>query len=200
MRESCWPRGGFDPLDHKRAQSASFVTFRQVAELYLAAHRPGWRSERHARAWEQSLRDMIPVLGDRAIEAVDVAAVMRVLELMRRLVPETASRVRARIEAVLDFASARGWRSSENCARWRGHLANLLPASRKVAAVRHYRAMPFAEVPAFIRELRRLEGIPARALEFCILTATRTAETLGATWMEFESQETKPLPPMDHPS
>ena len=178
---------GVDPLTHKRAARGSSVTFKEVAELYLASHRTGWRSKRHAIEWLRSLEiHALPTIGGMPVGAVDTATVMRVLEPIWRQVPETASRVRGRIEAVLDFAKTRGWRAGENPARWRGHLMNLLPASGKVAAVRHFAAIPYINVPGVVRELREQQGLAARALEFCILTATRTGEVLGARWGEFD--------------
>lgn len=177
---------GIDPLGQK-GRPALPPMFREVALAYIEGHRAGWRSAKYGREWTSTLeRFVFPVLGDMAVSDVDVGAVMRVLDPIWRKVPETASRVRGRIEAVLDYASARGWRTGENPARWRGHLANLLPRKTKVRPVRHYTAMPWQEVPAFVRVLRTQEGIAARALEFCILTAARTREVLGAKWSEID--------------
>jgi integrase len=120
------------------------------------------------------------------VQDIDTTLVMRAIEPLWRTRPETASRVRGRIEAVLDWAKVNGFRDGENPARWRGHLNHLLPARSKVRRVKHHPALPYSEVPAFVAELRKREGAAARALEFLILTATRTGELLGASWDEFE--------------
>jgi integrase len=117
---------------------------------------------------------------------VDTGMVLKALEPIWATKPETASRVRGRIEAVLDWSKARGYREGENPARWRGHLDKLLPARRKVRKVEHHAALPYAELPTFMADLRKREGIGARALEFAILTAARTGEVIGATWAEID--------------
>ena len=117
-------------------------------------------------------------------QSIDTALVVKVLESIWTSKPETASRVRGRIESILDWAKARGYRAGENPARWRGHLDHLLPHHRKVARVKHHAAMPYAELPEFMLELRGLQGIAARAVEFTILTAARLGESLGARWDE----------------
>jgi integrase len=123
-----------------------------------------------------------PLLGKLPVAQVGVGEVMRVLEPLWRQKTETASRLRGRIEAVLDYAAARGWRSGENPARWRGHLDNLLPARSKVAKVEHHSALPWREVGTFTAALAKEEGVSALALRFAILTAARTGEVIGARW------------------
>ena len=184
---------GVDPIEHRkaakeaRAVAAASLTFEQVAARYITAHEAGWRSDKHAAQWRATLEAYaFPVFGSRSVAAVDVGLVMRAVEPIWRAKPETASRVRGRIESVLDYATARGWRHGDNPARWRGHLENLLPQRSKVARVKHHAALPYAEVGAFLSELRQAEGIGARALEFTILTAARTGETIGATWAEID--------------
>ena len=117
---------------------------------------------------------------------IDTARVCKALEALWHSKTDTATRVRARIEAVLNWAQTRGYRAGENPARWRGHLANLLPARSKVAAIEHFAAMPYAEVPGLIAALRQREGISALALQFLVLTAARTGEVLGARWSEID--------------
>jgi integrase len=129
------------------------------------------------------------VLGALSIQAIDTNVVLRVLEPIWKTKPETASRVRGRIESILDWAKVRGLRQGENPARWRGHLDHLLPAKSKVRRVKHHAALPYAELPKFIAELRTQEGVAARALEFTILTASRTGETIGAVWDELNTSE-----------
>src|SRR5207237_7538944 len=126
-----------------------------------------------------------PHFGELPVQVVDVGLVMKAVEPIWTEKPETASRVRGRIEAVLDWATARGYREGENPARWRGHLQNLLAPRYKVKRVEHHAALPYPELGAFIVELRGQEGIGARALEFAILTAARTGEVIGARWSEF---------------
>ena len=118
------------------------------------------------------------------MQAVDTGLVMKAVEPIWTVKPETAGRVRGRIEAVLDWATVRGYREGENPARWKGHLENLLPARSKVARVEHHAALPYAELPGFMAELREREGVAACALEFAILTAGRTGEVLGARWLK----------------
>jgi integrase len=129
-----------------------------------------------------------PRFGQVAVAAIDTALVTDALEPIWTAKPETAGRVRGRIESILDWAKARGFRDGENPARWRGHLDALLPDRRKLRRVVHHAALPYVEAPAFINELRQREAIAARALEFAILTAGRTSEVLGARWPEIQGE------------
>jgi integrase len=169
----------------------------------MAAHQGGWRNPKHAAQWPATLGTYVyPVMGDLPVDAIDTALVMKVLEPIWQTKPETASRVRGRIEAVLDWAKAADYRNGENPARWRGHLQNLLmkPSSAAKAARRskgrseHHAALPYREIGAFIAELRQQEGVAARALEFAILTAGRTNEVLGARWEEFTDERIWTVP------
>lgn len=190
-------RDGRDPLAERDAARAAAKnaeakgkTFSDVATLYVAAHEVGWKSARHHHQWTRSLRDyVLPRIGDLPVDEISVAHVMAVLEPIWHDVPETASRVRGRIESVLDYAKARGWRHGENCARWRGHLDSLLPSRARLAAVEHHPALPWHEIAEFMADLRNQGGgVPVLALEFTILTGARTTETLGATWTEVDRQ------------
>ena len=170
--------------------AAKAVTFENAAEQYIAAHAAGWHGGRQEAQWRQSLTDFaFPMLGKLPVLAIDTALVLRVLEPIWQTKTETASRVRGRIEAVLDWAAARGFRQGENPARWRGHLENLLPKRSKVRRVEHHAALPYAEIGAFTTQLRQQDGVAARALEFAILTAARTEEVLGAQWSEINLSE-----------
>ncbi|HEY6433560.1 MAG TPA: integrase arm-type DNA-binding domain-containing protein, partial [Acetobacteraceae bacterium] len=185
-------RKGIDPIDARRRAvvetrtALGGLTFRQVADKYLAAHEAGWRNEKHRWQWGQTLDVACETIGTIKIKAIQTADVMRVLEPIWKKTPETASRLRGRIESVIDYATAHGWRTGENPARWRGHLAKLLPAPGKLARVKHHAALPWEEVGAFMAELRDQEGSAARALEFAILTAARTGEVIGARWAEID--------------
>jgi integrase len=187
-------RDGTDPIEQRREklaatriESAKIMTFDACAEHYIAAHRAGWRNPKRASQWPNTLATYVsPVFGSVPVQAVDVGLVMKALEPIWREKPETASRVRGRIESVLDWATARGYRQGDNPARWRGHLENLLPARAKVQRVEHHAALPYPEIGEFIEELRCQEGIAARALETAILTATRTGELIGARWSEID--------------
>jgi len=128
------------------------------------------------------------LIGSLPVQDVDVSLVMKVLEPIWMSKPETATRMRERIEQVLDWAKVRGYREKENPARWRGHLQNLLPNSSKVRRVKHHPALPYAQVAEFMATLRKREGVSAAALEFAILTAARTSEVIGATWDEIDVQ------------
>jgi len=191
-------REGGDPIEDRRAKRnqkklevAKAISFRQCAEAYIKAHQAGWSNPKHAAQWPATLTSYAyPMFGELPVQAVDVALVMKAVEPIWTEKPETASRVRGRIEAVLDWATARGYRQGENPARWRGHLENLLPKKSKVHCVEHLAALPYVELPAFMAELRQQEGVAALALRFTILTGARTGEALGTTWPEidFESR------------
>jgi integrase len=129
------------------------------------------------------------MFGSLPVQAIDVGLVLKALEPIWTAKPETANRVRGRIESVLDWATARGYRQGENPARWRGHLENLLPGKSKVRRVKHHAALPYVEMADFMTQLKEQEGVAARALEFTILTAARTGEVIGATWSEINFDE-----------
>jgi integrase len=199
---------GIDPIEARhagraraRVEAAKALTFKECAEKYTGAHRAGWRNAKHAAQWEATLKTYAdPIIGRLPVQAIDTPAVMKVLEQPVRFGPnesaplwtgrtETASRLRGRIEAILDWARVRGYRGGENPARWRGHLDKLLPTRSKVQKVKHHAALPYDELPEFIATLRAQKGIGARALEFAILTAARTGEVLGARWGELDFAE-----------
>lgn len=183
---------GVDPIEARKARRATTrlaeargTTFRACAEQLIASHEVSWRNPKHRAQWPATLKAYAyPVIGDLPVMAVDTTSVLQVLEPIWATKPETASRVRGRIEAVLDWAKARALREGQNPAQWRGHLDHLLPARSKVRRVRHHPALPYAELPAFVVQLQARDGIAARALEFVILTASRTGEALGARWEE----------------
>ncbi|BDG74070.1 tyrosine-type recombinase/integrase [Roseomonas fluvialis] len=195
-------RAGLDPMaerDRKATEAkaeaerlaahaqAKARVFRDVAAEYIAAHSPGWRNAKHRAQWTATLTTYAyPTIGGQPVDEIATDDVLRCLQPIWTAKPETAKRVRGRIEAVIDYATARGWRETVNPARWRGHLANLLPARSKVRRVQHHAALPWQEIGAFMVDLRKRPGTAARALEFCILTATRTGETLGARWSEID--------------
>jgi integrase len=183
----------------RRAAAAKATTFRQAAEAYIRSHRDGWRNAKHAEQWSSTLKTYVyPTLGDLPVSDIDVDLVMRVLEQevdveggrsRARLwiaKSETASRLRGRIEAVLGWAAARGLRTGDNPAVWKGRLQHQLPARSKVRRVEHHAALPYQAIPAFIRTLKAQQGTAARALELAVLTATRTSEVLNATWREID--------------
>ena len=184
---------GIDPLDVRheakaaRKAATDALTFRQTAVRYIAAHRAGWKNDKHAAQWAATLETYVhPWFGDRPVAAVDTGDVMKAVEPIWSEKPETASRVRGRIESILDYAKSRGWRAGENPARWKGHVANLLPKKTKVRAVEHHAALPWAEIGQFMAALEAEVGTAALALRFTILTAARTGETIGATWSEID--------------
>ncbi len=187
---------GIDPLAAreagraaKRQEAVAGISFRAVAELYIKAHSPTWRNEKHRAQWGSTLTAYAyPHFGDKPVAAIGTGDVMAALDRLWHEKPETAARLRGRIETVLDYAGTREWRRGENPARWRGHLQNLLPARAKVRAVEHHAALPWAETAAFVAALRGREGVAARALEFAVLTAARSGEVRGATWGEIDLQ------------
>jgi integrase len=182
---------GLDPIaerdverERKALEAAKAITFSEAAERYIKAHEGKWRNEKHKAQWRSTLTTYTePAFGSLAVQAVDTDLVLQALEPIWNAKRETASRLRGRIENVLDWATARGLRQGANPARWKGHLKHLLPA-RIAVAVKHHAAMAYADVPAFMERLRAQDGISPRALEFTILTAARTGETIGARWFE----------------
>lgn len=185
---------GVDPIDEREARKAAqaaerakVLTFKQCAEDYIAAHRAGWKSAKHADQWKATLETYAyPVIGDLQVQMIETAHVMKILTADKfwNEKTETASRVRGRIEKILDRAKALKLRNGENPAAWRGHLDQLLPAKSQVSPVKNHPALPYAEMPDFMAKLRAKEGVSARALEFTILTAARTGDIIGATRRE----------------
>jgi hypothetical protein len=188
---------GIDPLGERLAARsalvaavASTMSFQKASELFIDAHEAGWSNVKHAAQWSATLKTYAyPTIGALSVADVQTAHVISILEPIWRTKTETASRVRGRIESVLDWCTVRGYRQGANPARWKGHLEHLLPARGAVQKVEHHAALPFQEVGAFLAELRKHEGMGARALEFAILTATRSGEVRGATWQEVDLQE-----------
>ena len=184
---------GIDPIAARRAASALLraelakaFTFKAAALAYIDAHEPGWRNAKHAQQWRNTLASTYPLIGSELVRDVSLPHVLPILEPIWKSRTETASRLRGRIESVLDWAAARGYRDGLNPARWKGHLDHLLPAPSKIAKAGHHAAVPVAEVGAFMKALRAQPGVGARALEFLVLTAARSGEVRGATWAEFD--------------
>jgi integrase len=191
-------RAGKDPIDARDAQrgadrlaaeveKAKGITFDQCRDAYFAAHQSGWRSAKYAAGWKRTLEQYAsPVFGSLPVDAIDTAAVAKVLDPIWTDKRVTAALIRARIEAVLDWATARKHRTGENPARWKGHLKNLYPAVKKGRRVEHYAAMLYGEIAEFMVRLRTDKTMAARGLEFLILTGGRKGEVLGAPWDEIE--------------
>ena len=185
-------REGIDPLEARRAakdaaQASREMTFKAVAEAYIAAHKDTWRNAKHREQWPSTLETYVyPRFGQKPVNAVTVHDVLGVLRPIWHEKPETASRVRGRIETVLDSATAQHLRAGENPARWRGHLEHLLPKREKLAKVEHHAAAPWAELPTLYRKLTESKGMAALCLRFLILTAARSGEARGATWGEID--------------
>jgi integrase len=179
---------GENPIAAKRRAaltSAGTPTFGAIADELLAAKKSEWRNEKHQAQWRASLTELVRSLRDRRVDEIDTEAVLGVLKPLWQSKPETASRLRGRIEAVLDAAKARGYRSGENPAAWRGHLSHLLPKRAKLTRG-HHAAMPYQEIPTFVAKLRESNSFAARALEFAILTAARSGEVYHARWSEID--------------
>eukprot|EP01037_Dinobryon_pediforme_P005931 gene5931-6001_t len=162
-------------------------TFRAVAKQYVSAHEAGWRNAKHAVQWTSTLETYAyPHFGDVSVAEITTGQVMLALTPIWNVKPETASRVRGRIEAVLDYATAPGWRTGPNPARWKGHLKSMLPERSKLGVVEHHAALPWRDMAGFMSALRALDNMAASALELTILCATRSGETLGAQWREID--------------
>ncbi len=180
---------GVDPLAAKRLekQREKGTTFKDVATELIEAKRPAWKNTKHAAQWSSTLETYAyPTLGDLDVATIDTEHVLQVLRPIWTAKHETATRLRQRMEAVMDAATARKLRDGANPARWKGHLSMLLSAIPKAMRVSHHAAMAWADLPAFMSELREKDSISARALEFTILTACRTGEVTGAKWAEFD--------------
>lgn len=190
-------KAGIDPLEERQradaeakakeqAEKVAAITFKTMAETHIAANKDSWRNPKHRQQWENTLKSYAyPVIGDLPVAEVDTPHVLQILEPIWREKTETASRLRGRIETVLDSAKARGYRQGENPARWRGHLAQILPARTKLSRG-HHKAMPYDAIPAFVKQLQAREAVAALALEFVILTAARTGEVIAADWSEVD--------------
>lgn len=174
---------------HLLATSATEKTFGWCASEFLRAKAPEWNNPKHRQQWQNTLETYaMPHLGKLTVSQIDLPHVLACLEPIWNDKNETASRVRGRIESVLDWATVRKYRTGDNPARWKGHLDKVLPAPAKVQKVEHHKAVAIDELPRFMLELRRREGIAARALEFLVLTATRSGEVRGAKWSEIHEQ------------
>lgn len=187
-------RKGIDPIEHRRAaakakaaEAASAKTFEAVEDEFIASHKAGWKNEKHGDQWKATLKAYAyPVFGQKPVSEVTVDDVLECLQPIWEAKPETASRVRGRIENILDYARTRGWREGENPARWKGHLDHLLPARAKIARVQHHAALPWRELPAVMDKLAAAGGTSALCLRFTILTAARSGEARGARWHEID--------------
>src|SRR5262245_26245792 len=183
---------GIDPISshresvaQRRASDAKSLTFKECATRYIAAHEAAW-GQRHHEAWTSTLRDHCGVLADLPVRMIETAHVMQVLSPIWKERTVTASRLRGRIEAVLDWAKVSGFRDGENPARWRGHLKHLLPAPGDVRGVEHHPALPYTEIGAFVAKLRKNTSMSAKCLEFMVLTAARLGEARYAVWDEVD--------------
>jgi integrase len=186
-------QAGHDPIEARQGRrtavvisAAKSMSFSEAATAFIQAHSVAAKS---VAQWTASINTYVnPVFGALPVASVDTGLVLRAIEPLWSTKTETASRLRARIERILDWAKTRGYRDAENPARWDGHLENLLRAKSKVIKVVHHAALPYDELPAFMDELRRHPGTAARALEFAILTAARSGEVFGARWEEIDLQ------------
>lgn len=185
---------GIDPITHKRRneadkklEAAKAITFKECATLYIDSHKKGWKNLKHESQWTNTLTTYAyPVIGEISVQQIDVGLVMKVIEPIWHEKTETASRIRQRIEKVLDWAKVRQYRTGDNPAVWRGHIENLLPKRSKVQKVQHFKAMPYGDVPDYFKTLRKKETITSKALAFTILTATRNNEVREAKWHEID--------------
>jgi len=190
-------KAGIDPLEEREREAAEAlaaaqaaqvagITFKAVAKAYISANEGNWRNDKHRQQWRNTLATYVyPVIGELPVSEVATAHVLQILEPIWKEKAETASRVRGRMETILDAAKARGYRNGENPARWRGHIAQILPARSRLTRG-HHKAMSYEAVPAFIMALRNREAVAALSLEFTILTAARTGEVIGAKWDEVD--------------
>jgi integrase len=195
---------GIDPIEDRKAKraeralaAAKSMSFRDCAEAYIAANESAWKNAKHAAQWTATLKTYVyPHIGGLAVADIDTGLVLKCVEPIWHDKTETASRVRGRIESVLDWATVRKYRTGDNPARWQGHLEHALPSKSRLAKVNHHAALPYAELPDFMRRLRERDGVAAKALEFTVLTAARTNEVIGAHRPEIDLQAgTWTIPP-----
>lgn len=185
-------RDGYDPLADRRMRKAEIIgqigrTFDAVADAYIAAHAGEWKNAKHAAQWTSTIRaHASPIIGKMSVDAIGLDEVLRVLKPIWETKSETASRLRGRIESVLDYAAVHKWRSGENPARWAGFIDQVLPAKGKIAPAVHHAALPYADLPSFMAALRMKATISARCLEWLVLTAARSGEARGARWNEID--------------
>ena len=187
---------GINPIAYREAERSAAQaavkkvwTFKECAQAYIDAHSPSWKNAKHKAQWTSTLEQYAyPIIGDHSVDDIDVGLVLEVLEQIWSTKTETATRVRGRIEAVLDWAQVRGYRSDDkrNPARWKGRLEKVLPPRSKVAKVKHFAALDYNKIGEFMGELREQTAISAKGLEFLILTATRTSEVMLSTWDEID--------------
>jgi integrase len=175
---------GLNPIEARKA-AGRVPTFGECADEFMASMQGKWRNQTHRGQWVMTLTRYTQEIRSMPVNMVETAVVLKILQPLWQRIPETAARLRSRIEKVLDAARAKGYRDGENPARWRGHLETLLPPRQKLTRG-HYAAMPYAELPTFMARLRAREGMAAQALEFAILTAARSGEVLGARWSEID--------------
>ncbi|MBZ9859723.1 tyrosine-type recombinase/integrase [Mesorhizobium sp. CA12] len=185
---------GRDPIAEKAKEAEP--TFGECADKFLASMEPSWRNDKHRAQWRMTLTEYCETIRSKRVSEVGTDEVLEVLLPIWSSKPETASRLRGRIERVLDYAKAKGWRIGENPALWRGHLKNVLPARQRLSRG-HHAAMPYVDVPAFVQRLRDSDAMAARALEFLILTAARSGEVYGAEWSEFDLDKATWVIPAD---
>lgn len=178
-------RAGINPIEERRADRVRGKTFGEVADALMASMAADWSNEKHRSQWETSLERHAAPIRNKPVRTVTTDDVLAILKPIWTTIPETASRTRGRIERVLDAAAAQGHRSGENPARWKGHLAHLLPKRQKLTRG-HHPALPFDQTASFMEDLRARPAMAAKALEFAILTAARTGEVLGARWEEID--------------
>ncbi len=187
---------GLNPLEVKREkqrsralEKAKTQSFNQCAEAYINAHKASWKNPKHQDQWRNTIATYAsPIFGDLPVAQVDTSLVVRCLSPIWETKTETASRLRGRIESILGWATTSGYRAGDNPARWRGHLENLLATISKSARTRNHPSLEWSQVPAFIKVLRDIRGIGARAMEFTILTACRSGEVRGSEWKEIDFQ------------
>jgi integrase len=179
---------GTDPLAHKRAaraqaalDAARTLSFDECVGAYVAAHGAAWKNEKHRAQWSSTLKTYAsPTIGKLPVQSIDVGLIVRTLEPIWTSKSETASRLRGRIQSVLAWATVRGYRNGPNPAEWRNNLSHLLPAKSAVREVQHFATLPYDQLPGFMAQLRQQQGVAARALEFTVLCAVRTADVIGA--------------------
>ena len=183
--------GGIDPIGHRQKlkEGSATVTFAKAAELYIENKSPEWRSDKHTSQWRNTIKEYCSTINARNVSLIETHHIRQLLEDIWLIKTETASRLRGRIEAILDWATVNNYRKGENPARWNGHLEHLLASPKKIRQVEHHKALPWKDMPEFVKKLNCLNGIGSRCFEFLLLTLSRTSEATNAKWIEIDFEK-----------
>jgi hypothetical protein len=179
---------GIDPIGHRQKlkEGSATVSFSKAAELFIENKSPEWRNEKHIAQWRSTIKEYCQSINTKDVSQIETHHIRQLLEGIWLTKTETASRLRGRIEAILDWATVNKYRNGDNPARWNGHLEHLLASPKKIRQVEHHKALPWKEMPDFVKKLNSMNGIGTRCFEFLLLTLCRSNEAREAMWSEID--------------